>query len=48
MKVIEVDHITKDYGNQKGYLTYLFLLIKGKLSGFSDQMVQAKRLPYAS
>ncbi len=34
MKVIEVDHITKDYGNQKGVFDVSFFVEKGEVVGF--------------
>lgn len=34
MKVIEVDHITKDYGNQKGVFDVSFFVNKGEVVGF--------------
>ncbi len=34
MKVIEVDHITKDYGNRKGVFDVSFFVEKGEIVGF--------------
>ena len=34
MKMIEVEHLTKDYGNKKGIFDISFSLKKGEIVGF--------------
>lgn len=43
MSVIDIKNLTKDYGDQKGVLIFLFLPMKGRQLGFWGRMEQVKQ-----
>lgn len=43
MSVIEIEHLSRDFGGGKGILMYLFRLERAKCSAFLDRMAPGRQ-----